>query len=142
MSFMSPSQWGLSETHLYIFTWGSSQQSTWDVASHCGGGGKRARVIKLLPEVTYAISAHISLAKANYIIKSNVRGSILLPPPLERGIYWYSYFLVNLYLSMHVNQMIEFYLLPSLFIDTLQLLSEKRLLKKIYTGSVLCVYMF
>lgn len=54
-------------------------------AGHCGRGEKRARVFKLLPEVTHALSAHISLVKAHYIINSSVRGNI--PSPHGRKVY-------------------------------------------------------
>lgn len=86
-------------------------------SGHYDRGKKKARVFKLLPDMTHAVSAHISLAKANYIVKSNFsRARRYTPPPVKGSVCWYNYHLVNLHAFMHINQEIEKVELLFLFI--------------------------
>lgn len=74
-------------------------------------GKKGARVFKLLPEVTYAVSAHTSLAEA---IKSNFSEAKKRSPPSREGsVCWYNYPPLNLYPSVHLNQERELHLLSA-----------------------------
>lgn len=74
----------------------------------------RAVVIKLLLEVTYAISAHLLLDRANYIVKSNFTGARrCTPAPGKGSVCWCNYLSVNLYASIHVNKETEIHLLSS-----------------------------
>ena len=95
-----------------------TEQSIWDVAAHYGRRKKRAWVFKLLPEVTHAISAHKSLVKSNYNIKSNFSGARKSTPPQGRGGITIS--LTICLLPWMLTKRYRMLLLPSsLFIDPL-----------------------